>query len=119
MTVNSRSRLKRVALLFAAVAASLILLEGLCSALAWFQRGTLDVAQLHEREANNTWILDSPAGYAATLMPDPYLGNRNNAKILAVNNVGLLGRDFPFEKDPDTFTVLLTGGSVAAQLGQS
>lgn len=36
----------------------------------------------------------------------------------SVNNVGLFGTDFPSEKRRDRFTVLLTGGSVAAQLGQ-
>lgn len=33
------------------------------------------------------------------------------------NNVGLIGPDFPDQKDPALFTVLLTGGSVAERFG--
>ena len=36
-----------------------------------------------------------------------------------VNNVGLYGPDFPVIKNPNYYTVILTGGSVASQLGQN
>jgi hypothetical protein len=57
--------------------------------------------------------------YLDTLFPHPYLAfvhHGNPPCGLAANNVGLFGRDFPAERDPDRFTILLTGGSVAAQL---
>lgn len=60
--------------------------------------------------------------YVDTLFPHPYLGWVHHGNppdgVRGVNNVGLLGRDFPAEKDDSAFVVLLTGGSVAAQLGQ-
>jgi hypothetical protein len=57
--------------------------------------------------------------YLDTLFPHPYLAfvhHGNPPCGIAANNVGLFGRDFPAERDPDRFTILLTGGSVAAQL---
>jgi hypothetical protein len=36
-----------------------------------------------------------------------------------LNAQGLFGRDFPLQRDPETFAILLTGGSVAAILGQT
>src|SRR5204863_7029150 len=35
-----------------------------------------------------------------------------------INNIGLFGSDFPSERRPDRFVILVTGGSVAAQFGQ-
>jgi len=57
--------------------------------------------------------------YLDTLFPHPYLAfvhHGNPPCGIVANNVGLFGRDFPAERDPDRFTILLTGGSVAAQL---
>jgi len=58
--------------------------------------------------------------YSDTLYPHPYLAHVHHALppcgLSHVNNVGLFGPDYPYEKDPEHFVVLLTGGSVAAQL---
>jgi hypothetical protein len=63
--------------------------------------------------------------YAETLGPHPYLGYSIHAKArencdlytYALNNRGMSGPDYPVEKDDEFFTILLTGGSVADQLG--
>jgi hypothetical protein len=58
--------------------------------------------------------------YVDTLYPHPYLGfvHHSNAPCGSpdVNNIGLFGPDFPSERRDDRFVVLVTGGSVAAQL---
>jgi hypothetical protein len=36
-----------------------------------------------------------------------------------VNNVGLFGHDYPTVRNPDYYTLILTGGSVASQLAQN
>ena len=36
-----------------------------------------------------------------------------------VNNIGLFGPDYPVLKNPDRYTVMLIGGSVASQLAQN
>jgi hypothetical protein len=65
----------------------------------------------------------APARYADTVFPHPYLGFVHHGNppsgLVDVNNVGLLGPDFPVEKDPSRFTILLTGGSVALLFGQT
>ena len=63
-----------------------------------------------------------PTARADALFPHPYLGWVHHANepggLPNVNDVGLFGRDFPLAKDEKCFTILLTGGSVASQLGQ-
>lgn len=65
--------------------------------------------------------------YAETLGPHPILGysihtavreNCKNLDQLYVNNKGLSGPDYPYKRDNDVFVILLTGGSVADQLGR-
>ena len=81
-------------------------------------------AELFER-TQNTYVRDITKGacrYIDTLYPHPYIafvhhgdppcGLPNN------NNIGLPGENFPTLKRTDRFVVLLTGGSVASQLGQ-
>jgi hypothetical protein len=71
----------------------------------------------------NTFIQGITTGqctYRDTLLPHPYLAHVHNAHspcITNINNVGLFGRDFPFVKKNDEFVILLTGWSVAAQMG--
>ena len=58
--------------------------------------------------------------YVDTLYPHPYLGfvHHGNPPCGSpdVNNIGLFGPDFPSERPRDRFVVLVTCGSVAAQL---
>ena len=75
----------------------------------------------------NTYVRDSTKGsscrYVDTLFPHPYVAFVHHANppcgMPWVNNVGLFGDDFTVSKRPDRYVVLLTGGSVASQLGQN
>jgi hypothetical protein len=73
----------------------------------------------------NLFIGDLTSGtcrYVDSLFPHPYLVAVHTANPPCptdfLNAQGLFGRDFPLRRDPETFTILLTGGSVAAHLGQ-
>src|SRR5437016_5220968 len=58
--------------------------------------------------------------YVDALYPHPYLGfvHHGNPPCGSsdVNNIGLFGPDFPSERPDNRFVILVTGGSVAAQL---
>lgn len=75
----------------------------------------------------NTYITDVTKGgsscrYVDTVFPHPYLGFVHHGNppcgLSNINNVGLFNDDFPAEPLRDQYVILLTGGSVAAQLGQ-
>src|SRR5581483_6121538 len=82
--------------------------------------------RLFER-TQNTFVRDITRGsdcrYVDTLFPHPYLAFVHHANPPCgdanINNVGLFNDDFPTIRRGDRFTILLTGGSVASQLGQS
>ncbi len=60
--------------------------------------------------------------YVDGLFPHPYVGFVHHPFSpcnLWINNIGLFGRDFPAARSANAFQILLTGGSVAAQLGQT
>ncbi len=61
--------------------------------------------------------------YIDTLYPHPYLLAVYNGNPPCptefINPQGFSGRNFPLRRNPDEFAILLTGGSVAAQLGQT
>ena len=76
----------------------------------------------------NTYITDVTKGgsscrYVDTVFPHPYLGFVHHGNppcgLPNINNVGLFNDDFPAEPLRDQYVILLTGGSVAAQLGQN
>jgi hypothetical protein len=76
----------------------------------------------------NTFITDvtrqnSGCRYIDTLYPHPYLGFVHNGNppcgVPDVNNIGLFGPDYASERRADRFVVLVTGGSVSAQLMKS
>jgi hypothetical protein len=58
--------------------------------------------------------------YIDTLYPHPYLAFVHHGNppcgVPDVNNIGLFGADYPSARPHDRFVVLVTGGSVAAQL---
>ena len=58
--------------------------------------------------------------YIDTLYPHPYLGFVHHGNPPCgypdINNIGLFGPDYPSERRDDRFVVLVTGGSVSAQL---
>lgn len=95
------------------------LLEGLCTALAWWQYSTIDVQQLNDLDIGNTEVADHRTPYAEKLVPHPYLAIAYGPKMKYANNVGGSGPDYPLKKDSDKFTILLAGGSVAHQLVRS
>jgi hypothetical protein len=69
-----------------------------------------------------TGVTQQNAGcrYIDTLYPHPYLGFVHHGNppcgVPNVNNIGLFGPDYPSERRADRFVVLVTGGSVSAQL---
>jgi hypothetical protein len=117
---------RRVFLLISIVLSLLlpaIVLElGLAGYYMLVNRGHVSVATLLARE-QNAFIRelkgDRRCSYLDTLFPHPYLAHVHHANepcgVLA-NNVGLFGPDYPPERDPGKFTILLTGGSVAVEL---
>lgn len=68
-------------------------------------------------------IIPTDVSYYETVFPHPWLGFVHHANpplnLSHINNVGLFGRDFPTARDEAYYTILLTGGSVAAQFGQT
>jgi hypothetical protein len=83
----------------------------------------VSVAQMLKEEQNTFIRLakdERNCTYLETLFPHPFLAFVHHGNppcgIVNANNVGLFGRDFPAERDPHHFTILLTGGSVTAQL---
>jgi hypothetical protein len=83
-------------------------------------------SELFER-TQNTYVRDLTKGstcrYIDTLFPHPYLAFVHNGNppcgLTNINNIGLFNEDFPTIKPTDRYVVLLTGGSVASQLGQN
>jgi hypothetical protein len=83
-------------------------------------------SELFER-TQNTYVRDLTKGsacrYIDTLFPHPYLAFVHNGNppcgLTNINNIGLFNEDFPTIKPADRYVVLLTGGSVASQLGQN
>jgi hypothetical protein len=59
--------------------------------------------------------------YIDTLYPHPFLAHVHTYGkpdcAATINHLGLIGREYPLVHDPNQFTILLAGGSVAAQLG--
>ena len=101
---------------------ALLIGEGIATLYGYYRFSTFSIKELYGRDANNTFITDiqkTGNTYMDTLFPHPYLAfvHRNGYGI-EVNNVGLLGDDYPFEKSKDSFVVLVTGGSVASQFAQ-
>lgn len=82
--------------------------------------------QLFER-TQNVFVRDITRGtscrYIDTLYPHPYLAFVHHANppcgLPNINNTGLFNQDFPALKRDDRYVVLLTGGSVAAHVGQT
>ena len=99
------------------------------AAIAWLyiEDGRYTPAvELFER-TQNTYVRDATKGttcrYVDTLYPHPYVAFVHHANppcgMSNVNNVGLFGHDYPTVRNPDYYTVILTGGSVASQLAQN
>jgi hypothetical protein len=102
-----------------------IILEGFSIGyLTWRDGKFISASERFQNFSNNTFVVqlrskDSVCRYIDTLYPHPYLAfvHHNNPPcgMEYINNIGLFGYDFPVTKDNNYFTILLTGGSVAAQ----
>ncbi len=110
------------ALLFSAILLVLVLEAGSFAVLAWRYGGLTSSRERFRRDTNTYTDRVTRSGacsYIDTLFPHPYLAfvHHGNAPcgIPDINNIGLFGRNYPSEKSPDKFVILLTGGSVAAQ----
>jgi hypothetical protein len=124
------SLLKRV--IFAAISIAAGLLVGLAClemlAIGWLvlKDGHYTPAPTLFERLQNTYVRNATEGsgctYADTLFPHPYVAFVHHDQPPCgkkhVNNIGLNGEDFPTTKRGDRYVILLTGGSVAAQLGQ-
>jgi hypothetical protein len=122
--------LKRV--IFGAISIAAGLVVGLAClellAIGWLvlKDGHYTSAPVLFERLQNTYVRNATDGsgctYADTLFPHPYLAfvhhDQQPCGLKHVNNVGLNGVDFPATKRKDRYVVLLTGGSVAGQLGQ-
>jgi len=64
-----------------------------------------------------TFKIDSECSFLDTIVPHPYLGFvHRNSLCGSSNNRGFVGANIPLERDPDFFTILIVGGSVAEQM---
>jgi hypothetical protein len=98
------------------------LLEGLCTAWAWWKYKTVDVAEIERiQSGNGASATDDADNRIVRFYPHPWLSYvRNSATepeptmiCRRVNNIGTSGRDWPLKKNPEKFTLLLVGSSVA------
>lgn len=101
-----------------------LMLGEVCATLyGYFRFERLSVQALLELEKYNTFIKDLTTKkntYVDTLFPHPFLAFvHRKGHGLDVNNIGLLGPDFPLEKEEDKFIILVTGGSVAFQFAHA
>lgn len=120
-----RTALKAISILVG-IAIALVCFE--VGATAWLtvRDGKYTPAAKLFTQNTNTFVQDvarqTGCRYGDSLFPHPYLAfvhNRGEACSLAnINNIGLFGEDFPDQRRTDRYVILLTGGSVAAQLGQ-
>src|SRR5262249_31703768 len=99
------------------------------TAIVWLmlEEGRYTSAEELFERPQNTFVRDLTRGatcrYIATLFPHPYLAFVHHGNPPCdqpnVNNIGLLGDDFPTVKPENRYVVLVTGGSVASQLVQN
>ena len=106
---------------------SLAAIELAAIALLYIEDGRYTpAAELFER-TQNTYVRDATKGtgcrYVDTLYPHPYVAFVHHANppcgIPHLNAQGMFGPDFPAVRDPNYYTIMLVGGSVASQLAQN
>ncbi len=117
----------RLASLVLGTALGLALIEATATVWIWFDDGVYTPATELFRRAQNIYVRDlttrGDCRYVDTLYPHPYLAFVHNGNppcgLRNINNVGLFNDDFPTVKIAHRYVVLLTGGSVASNLGQN
>jgi hypothetical protein len=122
-----RSLFKLAALLIAVVLTALGV-EVMANLYLYARDGRYVSARERLDALGNTFISDltrqnSGCRYIDTLYPHPYLGFVHHGNppcgVPDINNIGLFGPDYASERRADRFVVLVTGGSVSAQLMRS
>ncbi|WP_395709468.1 hypothetical protein [Reyranella sp.] len=106
---------------------ALAMIEVAAIALLYVEEGRYTPAAELFQRTQNTYVRDATKGtscrYVDTLYPHPYVAFVHHANppcgMPWVNNIGLFGPDYPVLKNPDRYTVILIGGSVASQLAQN
>jgi len=110
-----KKRLIKFVALLLSVGLAALLCEGLFSAYALWKYRTVSLEKLDQLDTGNSYVTDAnraPTTYTESLLPHPYLAHVYKTG----NNVGLRSVDYPVVKDKSKFTILVTGGSVAAQI---
>ena len=104
---------------------TLICVEILFTTYYYFRDGTyFPVQQMLAQEGGNFQrdLTQGDCNFSDTLFPHPYLGWVHHANppcgLPNINSIGFYGQAFPWKRREDKFVVLLTGGSVASQLGR-
>ncbi len=107
------------------VAFTFIAAEILFTAYYYFRDGNYSsVRQMLAQEAGSFQRERAPedCNFNDTLFQHPYLGWVHHANLPCglpnTNSIGLYGQEVPWKRRDDRFVVLLTGGSVASQLGR-
>lgn len=112
--------LRNIFLCLVSIFFTFILLECIFTVTYFFKDGRyLSVKEKLKQEENQFTNAVTAGSYADTLFPHPYLAfvhrYTQRCPIENLNSLGLFGHEYPFEKKPGTFVILVTGGSVAAQ----
>src|SRR5262245_37329432 len=108
------------------IVVALAAIEGSATVWLMIEDGHYTPAEELFERTQNSYVRDFTRGtscrYVDTLYPHPYLAFLHHANppcgFPNVNNVGLLGDDYPAARNPDRYTILVTGGSIASQLAQ-
>jgi hypothetical protein len=110
------------------MAGAALTIELLAIAALSLRDGHFVPARERVRREANTFVesgtrIGPECQYIDQLFPHPYLafvhhGNHPCGRA-NTNNIGLHGDDFPAERRPDRFVILVTGGSVAGQFAQN
>lgn len=129
MASRDRSFFLNILLVIIGFTAGLALFEGAATAYLTYRDGKyIPAEERFDAKKDNAFIWDierqgTRCRYGETQYPHPYLGFVHHSQPPCgnpnVNNVGMFGPDYPLQKRQDRFVVLLTGGSVASQLGQT
>ena len=124
--------MKRIAFKVAALLLAVVLIglgvELLANLYLYVHDGRYVSARERLDALGNTFIAgvtqqNAGCRYIDTLYPHPYLGFVHHGNppcgVPDINNIGLFGPDYSSERRDDRFVVLVTGGSVSAQLMSS
>ena len=122
----ARQAALKAAALFVGLAVAFVGLEILSTAWLTVRDGRYTSAKELFATSRNSYIQDITHGgncrYVDTMYPHPYLAfvhhHDDPCGVPGANNIGMLGDNYPVARNPDRYVILVSGGSVASQLGQ-